>query len=81
MQFLSNRKLAIRTHGLNPMGFFFSEPEVLATEDSHPPYKITGQVNGCIGPLRGFRAGSVSDGFSNALIQITHYSFACTPGL
>ena len=48
MQFLSNRKLAIRTHGFNPMGFLFSEPEVWATEDSHPLFITTVQVNGCI---------------------------------
>ena len=35
---------------LNPMGFFFSEPEVWATEDSHPPLISTAQVNGCIAP-------------------------------
>ena len=48
MQFLSNRKLAIRTHGFNPMGFLFSEPEVWATKDSYPLLITTLQVNGCI---------------------------------
>lgn len=33
---------------LNSMGFFFTEPEVWAMEDSHPPLITTVQVNGCI---------------------------------
>jgi hypothetical protein len=30
------------------VGFFFTETEVWATEDSHPPLITTAQVNGCI---------------------------------
>ena len=52
MQFLNDRKLRpsflLEPTDLNLLVFCFSEPEVWATEDSHPPLITTVQVNGCM---------------------------------
>jgi hypothetical protein len=52
MQFLNDRKhrpsFLFEPMDLNLWVFCFSEPEVWAAEDSHPPLITTVQVNGCM---------------------------------